>query len=274
MPGIIWLLRNPIITVFGEHVDEWVDITSDWIARVVAKDLRLTPENIGEDFEAIKSEIKELVDIEIEKIDSMIKGPRYMAVAEGSLDFDVKQCIVTDISMFIDELLGRLEYEALEKIRQMDWRKIRDEDIFKNLAEDVEEDEFEMEESEVTHLEDTLKGYILSIFEEDVRDFVEGKAHLIVLEIKDKKVSDEEIPFFIKDSISEDINKFVYEFEKLKSRYINIIRGEFSIGLKTCKIMPVEEFINKIYRVTFEQTLGLLGKNPEALSKDYFNEEF
>jgi len=277
MPGITWILKNPIITVFEDHVDEWIDITSDWIARVVAKDLRLKPENIEGDLETIENEIKELADIAAGKISDMIPGPRNMAVAEGDLDFDKKSCLVIEISDFIDELLRRLEYEALKKIYDKDWEEIEDEELLKDFMSEnewEEEDEFEMGKSVRTHLEDTLKNYIPSIFEEDIRDFVENGSQLIVVGIKDDEVSDEEILFIIKDKISDEIDKFVQEFEKLKSEYVNIIRGEYGTGVRTCRIIPVEEFINKIYKVTFERALGLLGKNPEVLSRDYFNEEF
>jgi hypothetical protein len=278
MPGIAWILKNPVITVFEDHVDEWIDIASDWIAKVVAKDLRLKPENIEGDLETIENEIKELADIAAGKISDMIPGPRNMAVAEGDLDFDEKNCLVIEISDFINELLIKLEHEALKKIYDMDWEEIEDEELFEGFIDEEEEkeeeDEFEMGKSVRTHLEDTLKNYIPSIFEEDIRDFVEGGSQLIVVSIKNDKVSDEEIPFIIKDKISDEIDKFVQEFGKLKSEYVNIIMGEYGTGIRTCRIIPVEEFINKIYKVTFERALGLLGKNPEVLSKDYFNEEF
>jgi len=275
MPGIIWLLKNPILTVFESHVDEWIDITSDWIARVVAKDLRLRPENIEGNLKTIEEEVKEIVDIEVEKIDSRIIGPRNIAIAEGGLDFDEKNCLILEISVFIDELSKRLEYEALRKIYQGEWEEIEDEDLLEGfLDEDEEEDELEMEKNARTSLEDTLKRYIPSVFEEDIRDFVEGLSQLIILEIKNGKTGDEEVPFIVKDKISDNIDNFIKEFEKLKSEYINIIRGEYGTGIRTCKIMPVEDFVNKIYKVTFEWALGLLGKNPEVLSRDYFNEEF
>jgi hypothetical protein len=269
----IWPLKHPVITVFEGDVADWIDITSDWIAREVVKKLKLEPENIGKNLGTVKDEIEKFVDPEIERIDNMIRGS-YMIVAEGGLDFDVKQCTVTKASSFIDILYQDLFHEVLDRVRLMDWRRIEEVELSENLV----EGESEVEEGAGTRFEGTLENYIFSVFETDVRYFVEEKPHSLIFVvkyyIKHYKISDEEIPFYIKDGISEALREIVYELEKLGSRYINVVEGGLEIGQKTCRIMPIGEFINKIYKATFEQTLGLLGKNPEALSKDYFKEEF
>jgi hypothetical protein len=267
--NISWLMKDYIITVFDKHVSQWIDEAAEWIAREIVIEYKFDSGSINNRISFIKRQIEDTAEIEVEKIGYKIIGRDNIVIAEGDFGLGEKSCIVIDISVFIDNVLQKLKNKAFAKMIKMieEGRVIVESEEYSDEWES-DEDEFEVEEGLETSLEGTLESYILTIFEKDFRNFIIETSEIIAEEIQKSGISEEDIPYFIKDKVSEDIGKFVEEIEGLKVRYVNIVRGRYGRGRRTCKIIPVEEFIDRIYQSVFKQTLSILGGNSEDLFRE------
>jgi hypothetical protein len=260
--NISWLMKDYIITVFDKHVSQWIDETAEWIAREIVVEYKFDSGSVNNRMSFIKRQIEDTAEIEVEKIGYKIIGRDNIAIAEGDFGLGEKSCIVIDISVFIDNVLQKLKNKAFAKmIKMIEEGRVTIESEEYSDEWESDEDEFEVEEDLETSLEGTLESYILTIFEKDFRNFITETSEMIAEEIQKSGVSEKDIPYFIKDKISEDIDKFVEEVEGLRVMYVNIVKGRYGRGRRTCKIMPVEEFIDRIYQSTFKQTLSILGGN-------------
>jgi hypothetical protein len=270
-------LRLPVLSVFENHIEEWVDVVSDWIAQLVAKELRLDFENIESLSEKIDERIKELVDNESGRIFDKFTLKTYAVIVEGDLTLGKKNCEVGFFLSLFNAIYRKLYLTSREKVYNGEWEIMEEEEkgpTNKNWWEVDDEDEDDDEGSFKTPFEETLRNYIPSVLENDVKDFILALSQIVAMAIKENDVSEEEIPFFIKEEISDDISEIVEILEELGSKYINVIKGDFTTGIKPCRIMRVDEFVDKLYQHTFKQTLNFLDENSKIFSKDYFDDDF
>jgi hypothetical protein len=275
-------LRLPTVTIFEDHISEWVEVVSSWIAQLVAKELKLSYDNIDDLSEEIASRIEELVAQEIDRIYDGFRYHLHVVVAEGDLTPGKKRCTVMDFLKFMDILFRKLYDESRIKVYEGEWEVVEEEDsekagLTKSWEKVSEEEELEdwEEGSFKTRFEETLISYVPAIFEEDIQEFVVVLSRVIVRGIIEKRVSEEDIPFYIKDEVSEKIYEIVEILEKLGSKYLNVIEGKFDTGTLNCRIVSVDEFIERLYRSTFRYTTYILDAWPSAPLHDYFDmEEF
>jgi hypothetical protein len=268
--SIIWFLRHPVITVLDYYVELWIYGTAEKIAKEIIKKHKLNPQNIDSQPLSIKSSINYAAESEAEKLGEKIPGERFMVVAEGDLDFDQKTCEIVDISDFTDEVLRFLIYESLDSVHHL----VKENEVSVESLENPGENGSSWEEDRV-YLEHILHNYIPTIFEEDILNFVDGLSYFVAKQIKDSSIGEDEIPYIIKDEISRDIYECVTEIENLSSEYINIVKGDFTTyGVRTCKIMPVEDFINKLYKITFDVSSIRAKESLGVEAKPFFDEEF
>jgi hypothetical protein len=272
--SIIGSLRDPMITVFEDYVHYWISSTAEELAISRIKKYKLNPQNFDKLFPNVKSDIKHSAGLKAELLSEKIPGVRYMVVAEGELDFEQKVCRIVYISSFVDDVLRILEEEAIDLVHYL----VKESELSAENFEDSsseETDEDESVEDDRVYLERLLHKYIPSIFEEDIIDFVNGASYFAVREAKENSTSEDEIPYIIKDKISEDIQECVDEIGNLSSEYINIIQGEYTTyGKRVCKIIPVEDFIDKLYKATFDEALIRAGKNLDIKPAQFYTKEF
>jgi hypothetical protein len=244
----------------------------------VAKELKLRPEdevNIYKSglHEKINERIGELADDECWRVLKKIRLKTYVVIVEGDLTLGVKNC---EIDTYIDfsEMLHRwLVYKSHRRLDEGDWEIVEYDNSPKSWEEVDDEDEFDEEDegSFKTRFEETLRDYIPSIFEEDVQEFILAVSRIAVRETVDRGASEEEIPYYVKDAISDEMFDIINALEKLGSKYINIIKGKLDIGTNTCRIVRADEFFEKLYRATYNRALYLLDYGPAAAFDNYFD---
>lgn len=243
---------------------------------MIAKELELRPEDAANVYKSdlrdkVNDKIKEFASRELDIVFKKVRLKTHVVVVEGDLTLGEKNCEVIYFMKFVHMLQQALFYRSYKKLGEGDWEIVEYDTSLKSWEEVDEEDEFDDEDegSFKTRFEETLINYIPSVLEEDIEEFVLALSRIAVRKIRERGASEEEIPYHVKDVISDEMFEIIDAFEKLGGKYINIVKGKFDVGANTCRVVRADEFFERLYRATYNRALYLLDYGPAAAFDDY-----
>jgi hypothetical protein len=278
------LLRRiafPIVTILEAQLDEWIAQNVNELAEDIVKRTGQELRNI-ERIRSIRYRVEEEVDriarYMVKDLDRKIVSRKYVALAEGDLvEDEEKYCVIVELPDLLESVAETIYEMALDKIYSRNW--------VEETAKTVKKKKIKLEPvyspwGELTDLERNLLGCIPVIYEDEIRDFIEGLSEELAQTVTRGEGVDEYDAYYeIRDAVRENIDEIDKELDKWGSDYVNIVRGSFSTRERTtCKIISVSNFYRRLDRIIINRALKLAGLanerfNYEPIAENYFDEE-
>jgi hypothetical protein len=229
--------------------------------------------------------VRKLADNLVKRLKDKIASERYVVLAKGKLvEGEEKHFVTLEVPQFLEFLSKEISDQALAKLgiksRQVEdyaWWGERKRETVKKGEKDEFDELFEPSSEELDAFEESLESPILTVYEEDIRDFVEGIGETAA-ELDQGGMSDYEVYRDIVDLVRERVDRIEEDITRWGSRYINVIKGNSNTRQGICKIFDIIDFRQKLFKISEKRALELAGVTDEEfyepISENYFDEEF
>jgi hypothetical protein len=290
-------LYHVIITVLEDDVEGWIYRKSGEVARKVEAreeigrlvDLwreKFTPGGLSSRRPSVNEEVvRKFTDSIVRRLEDKIISKKYIVLAKGKLvEGEEKRFITLEVPQFLEFVTNEIYDQALAKLGfkmrdTEDYGDYEDYDWWRRgtVKKGEKEEFFEYPSMGLNAFERSLESPILTVYEEDIRDFVEGIAERVA-NWNREGADDYDIYYDTVDEVRENVDRVREDIERWGSHYVNVIKGSSSTKEGICKIFYIDDFCEKLSSVSKRWALKLAGITDEEfyepISDNYFDEEF
>jgi hypothetical protein len=243
------------MSFFEADIDEWANILSRNLAWEIRKFRKhrflLSPEEKYTDLE-IAYLVKEIA---LKVKNRIIKGNfltgNYIAIVEGSLGTGKRACVIKSVKDFTNDLEIKIFNETI---------RLLNESI--ETGKEIKKPEKRLE---YTNFEYTLNRPIPVVFSWDWHYWIIEMPKDLAREYSEAGGDLNHAKFEIREIVSKRIEKIVVRLEKSDVSYVNIVKGKNLFDYlgrnpkkAECIILPISEFIDKFYRMIYNNTIRFL----------------
>jgi hypothetical protein len=230
---------KPIITIFKGDVEEWVDIVAKELAEAIYernKDWKY--------YDDLKSDVIKLTNGVIRSIEDKIGKLWWIRYVEGRFGFGEREFTSITPSTLIRELRGELQDRTFNYLLEG-----------VKTGKGIEKPE---KSSEDTDFEYTLNWPIPSVPITVLKGWNYLFSREMVKKLNKLGLEGKAAESKAREIITYQVDKTVVELEKKGSDYVNIIKVKEND--ETCELIPVLDFIGRIYKAGYNKTMELFNK--------------
>ncbi len=286
-----------IKTIFEDYVDEWIEKKSSEIAEEVA---RRAGKDIGESRSARHWEVNRLVKEAMEDFEDAIESEGYVVLAEGGLvTNEEKRFEIWELPAFLETVAKKVYIKAIKKLSDREWVEGT---ARRGEKPETESDYLFWEDVDIPERHLGISAPV--VYEDEVRDYIEGLAQLAVKRATESEETTDDSDIYGDEEMTDDsdiyedeetmddfdtprrkripsesdiyygivdaVREAIDELEReLRYTIVSVLRGNRNTKRGICKIFDHNDFLSRLYRTAFRMALKLAGLTDEKYREFY-----